>query len=70
MRRLRRDPGYAGTALLAIAKRQVDTAILSHGFWQRRFAGIPGVLGRTVRIDLTPYTVIGLATRSRTPHYG
>lgn len=42
------------------AKRQVDTVILSHGFWQRRFAGIPGVLGRTVHIDFAPYTVVGV----------
>ena len=39
--------------------RQVDKIILSHGLWQRRFAGTP-VLGRAVRLDYAPYTVVGI----------
>jgi len=35
--------------------------ILSHGFWQRSFAGDPGVLGTTIRLDGIPRTVVGIA---------
>ena len=34
--------------------------ILSHGLWQRRYAGDPAVLGRTVRIGVSSATVIGV----------
>jgi predicted permease len=42
------------------AGRQVDTVILSHGFWQRRFAGAGDIVGRAVRIDFAPFTVVGV----------
>lgn len=35
-------------------------AILSHGFWQRRFGADPRVLGSTVEIDGHPTTVVGV----------
>ena len=35
-------------------------AIISFGFWQRRFQSDPAVLGRTVRINGTPTTIIGV----------
>jgi predicted permease len=38
-------------------------AVLSHAFWQSRFAGDPGVLGRTLRLNGVPYTIIGVAPR-------
>lgn len=34
--------------------------VLEHDFWQRRFAGDPGVLGRTLMLDGEAYTVIGV----------
>ena len=37
-----------------------DTVMLLHGYWQRRFAGDPGVIGRSVTIDARPRTVIGV----------
>jgi putative ABC transport system permease protein len=42
------------------ATRQVDTVILSHGFWQRRFGGAPDIVGRSVRLDSAPHTVVGV----------
>jgi predicted permease len=36
------------------------TIILSDSLWRRRFGGDPGVLGRTVRLDDAPFTVIGV----------
>jgi predicted permease len=42
------------------ATRQVNTVILSHGFWQRRFGGAADIVGRSVRLDSLPYTVVGV----------
>jgi hypothetical protein len=39
-----------------------QTVVLSHGYWQLRFAGRPDVLGRTVTIDNAPHTVIGVVS--------
>ncbi|MGA2877929.1 MAG: ABC transporter permease [Bryobacteraceae bacterium] len=35
-------------------------AILSYGFWQRRYANDPAIIGRTVRMNGAPTTIIGL----------
>lgn len=35
-------------------------AVLSHPFWVRRYHGDPGVVGRSVRIDGRPATVVGV----------
>ena len=37
-----------------------ETAILSDGFWQRRFGGDRSVIGRTITVDGTPRQVIGV----------
>ncbi len=37
-----------------------DVAMLSHGLWVRRYGGDPAVVGRTVRIDGTERTVVGI----------
>jgi predicted permease len=36
------------------------TAILSFGLWKRRYAGDPSMIGKTIRLDAKPYTVIGV----------
>ena len=52
-------------------------AILSEAFWQRRFGGATDVLGRTLTLDGTPYTIVGVlgpdsavahSHRDRHPH--
>jgi hypothetical protein len=35
-------------------------AVLSHGLWQRRFAGAPDVLGSEIRLDGEPHTIVGV----------
>jgi putative ABC transport system permease protein len=37
-----------------------ETVILSYGYWQRRFGGDPGVIGRTITADSRPRQVIGV----------
>ena len=34
--------------------------LLGHGFWQTRFAGDPGVLGRSLRVDNALGTIVGV----------
>jgi len=41
--------------------RDPQLVILSHGLWQRRFGGDLGIVGRAVRLDGVPHTVIGVA---------
>ena len=38
--------------------------VLGYGYWQRRFAGDPGVLGQAVTVNSTPMTVVGVAPPS------
>jgi putative ABC transport system permease protein len=38
-----------------------DAVVIGYGFWQRRFAGAPDVLGSTVRIEGRALTVVGVA---------
>ncbi len=35
-------------------------AVISHGLWQRRFGGSPGVLGRRISLNDEPHEVIGV----------
>jgi predicted permease len=37
-----------------------ETVILTYGYWQRRFAGDQGIVGRTVTLNAKPHTVIGV----------
>jgi putative ABC transport system permease protein len=37
-----------------------QTVMLMHGYWQRRFGGDRGVVGRAITIDARPRTVIGI----------
>ncbi|HMJ86800.1 MAG TPA: ABC transporter permease, partial [Vicinamibacterales bacterium] len=38
-------------------------AVVSYDYWQTRFNGSPEVLGRTIRVNELPLTVIGVAPR-------
>lgn len=41
-------------------------AVISHRFWQERLGGDPDVMGRTLELSRTPFTVIGVAS----PEFG
>lgn len=34
--------------------------MLSHGYWERRFSRDPSVIGRTIRLSATPFTIVGV----------
>ena len=37
-----------------------DTVILTHAYWQRKFGGDPGVIGRSMSIDSRPTEIVGV----------
>jgi putative ABC transport system permease protein len=39
---------------------QDQVTVLSHAFWQKRFAGDPEILNKTIILDSKPYQVIGV----------
>jgi predicted permease len=38
-------------------------AVISHACWVRRFSADPAVVGRTIRIDRQPFTIVGITPR-------
>jgi predicted permease len=40
----------------------VAVAVISHEYWQRQFGGDPGIVGREIRFDDVPFTVVGIAS--------
>jgi predicted permease len=53
--------GRAFTPDEFVAVGASPVAILSHPFWQTRFAADPEVAGKTLRLNGTTYTVVGVA---------
>lgn len=49
------DVGNGGTPQLVV--------VLSYKFWERRFRGDAGVLGKTVQLEHQPYMVVGVAAK-------
>jgi putative ABC transport system permease protein len=43
---------------------QHRVAILSYGFWQRRFGGAPDVIGKTIELSETSYEIVGVMPQS------
>src|SRR5271154_4169369 len=52
--------GRAFTAAEGEGQSRFPVAVLTNGFWKRRFASDPGVIGRTFYMNSEPYTVIGV----------
>jgi len=43
------------------AGNQQAVAVISYGFWQRRFGGDPAAVGKRITLDNAPFTIIGVA---------
>jgi len=37
-----------------------EAVVISEGMWRRRFGGDPGILGRPIRLDSRPHTIVGV----------
>lgn len=48
--------------------RRDPTAVLTYGYWMRRFGGDPSVLGRAITIDGTSYSIVGVQQRAVGPY--
>jgi putative ABC transport system permease protein len=46
--------------------RQKNMVVLSEGFWRTRYGGDASIVGREVRFDGEPYTVVGVAPKDFT----
>jgi predicted permease len=47
-----------------LQQKSHPVAVLSYGFWQRRFAANPAVIGQKLSIDGYPFTIIGVSPPS------
>jgi predicted permease len=64
---------YSGLGVPAILGRTITpeddragvelVAVISHGYWQRRFGGAPDVIGRRGTLDGRPFTIVGVSPR-------
>jgi putative ABC transport system permease protein len=52
--------GRGFTSAEGAGKARYPVAVLTNGFWQRRFGSDQGVIGRTFFMNSEPYTVIGV----------
>ena len=64
-------PALGATAQLGRVYREDESqaghdsaAVLTYGFWQRRFGGDPAVLGHKIELDQHAYTIVGVMTKS------
>ena len=38
-------------------------AVLSYSLWQKHFAGDQSIIGKTIQLNLHPYTIVGVAPK-------
>ena len=41
-------------------------AVVSHRYWQRRFLGDPAIIGKTIRVNRTTFTIVGVTPETFT----
>jgi predicted permease len=60
--RIARVPPLLGRYLLDSDERPgaAPVVVIGHSVWQRRFAGDPGILGRTLRLGAAQHTIVGV----------
>jgi predicted permease len=51
----------AATGTLFAGGSNQPVVVLANGYWQRTFAGDPNVVGRSMRLNDAPFTVVGVA---------
>lgn len=56
----------AGRTLLPsddLAAGKSNVVVLSYGFWRSRFASSPAIIGKTLKVNRVPLTIVGIAPR-------
>ncbi|MEO5960159.1 MAG: ABC transporter permease, partial [Opitutaceae bacterium] len=58
-------PAFLGRTLTPEDDRTAaePVAVISHRYWQKRFAGDPSALGRTIYLNQVPVTIVGVTPR-------
>ena len=57
-------PAFIGRTITVDDDRAANgspVVVLSHAYWMRRFGGDRGIIGRSMTINRTPFTIIGVA---------
>ena len=49
-----------GRSFLPEEEESADVALVTKNFWQKRLGGDPNVIGRSITLDGTPHTIIGV----------
>jgi len=49
-----------GRSFLPEEEESADVALVAKNFWQKRLGGDPNVIGRSITLDGTPHTIIGV----------
>jgi putative ABC transport system permease protein len=49
-----------GRNFLPEEEESADVALVTKDFWQKRFGGDPNVIGRSITLDGTPHTIVGV----------
>ena len=54
------DPRPAAAAVRRSPRRERAVAVISHRFWQQRYAGADSAIGATLTLDRQPFTIVGV----------
>lgn len=59
------QPTLGGTLLPTLKNEGMGEAeaVIGYDLWQNRYAGDPAIVGKTIQINLHPYTIVGVAPK-------
>jgi predicted permease len=60
------EPALGRGFLSAEDEKPTPVVVLSHGFWERSLGSDPAIIGKTLTLNRTPFTVIGVARKGFT----
>ncbi len=60
------EPALGRGFIAAEDEKPTPVAVVSHGFWERSLGSDAGIIGRTLTLNRTPFTVIGVAPKGFT----
>ena len=60
------EPALGRGFLAAEDEKPTPVVVVSHGFWERSLGSDAGIVGRTLTLNRTPFTVIGVAPKGFT----